>query len=209
MGQLFDNVYSKSGALYYSRPTQMLVDYITATGLRAGNALDVGCGDGRNALWLAKRGFNVTAIDNSKEAILKLTRITQTEGLRNRLDVRQESVTHISGLKNKFDLIVASTILCHLDRPIADRLVIDLKQRLATPGHLYLSAFTQEDPSFRDATASASETAPAVINHYPPNGLLVYVADLRLVRYYEGTELDRSHGSPHDHGIARAIACQR
>lgn len=38
-------------------------------GLRPGRALDLGCGEGRNALWLASRGWEVTAIDFSQVAV--------------------------------------------------------------------------------------------------------------------------------------------
>ena len=48
-------------------PNPLLVD---ATGkLPPGRALDLACGTGRNALWLAQRGWNVTAVDNSPTAI--------------------------------------------------------------------------------------------------------------------------------------------
>src|SRR6476469_2243459 len=41
----------------------------TASGLTAGSALDLACGTGRNALWLAGRGWEVTAVDGSAVAI--------------------------------------------------------------------------------------------------------------------------------------------
>jgi SAM-dependent methyltransferase len=40
-----------------------------AGNLPAGKALDLACGTGRNALWLAERGWDVTAVDSSVEAI--------------------------------------------------------------------------------------------------------------------------------------------
>jgi tellurite methyltransferase len=48
-------------------PTPLLVD--TATALAPGKALDLACGAGRNALWLAQHGWKVTAVDNAKTAI--------------------------------------------------------------------------------------------------------------------------------------------
>ncbi len=43
--------------------------------------LDVACGDGRNALWLARRGFPVTAIDVAPAAIARLQAAAQAEAL--------------------------------------------------------------------------------------------------------------------------------
>jgi SAM-dependent methyltransferase len=40
-----------------------------ASGLRAGTALDLACGSGRHAVWLAKQGWTVTAVDVSSSAI--------------------------------------------------------------------------------------------------------------------------------------------
>jgi tellurite methyltransferase len=48
-------------------PTPLLVD--TAKNLKPGRALDLACGTGRNALWLAEQGWAVTAVDGSSSAI--------------------------------------------------------------------------------------------------------------------------------------------
>jgi tellurite methyltransferase len=48
-------------------PTPLLVE--TAEKLVPGKALDLACGSGRNALWLAEHGWSVTAVDGSSVAI--------------------------------------------------------------------------------------------------------------------------------------------
>ena len=48
-------------------PAQLLVD--AAHALPPGRALDLACGAGRNALWLASRGWEVVAVDGAEEAI--------------------------------------------------------------------------------------------------------------------------------------------
>jgi SAM-dependent methyltransferase len=48
-------------------PTPLLVE--TARGLAPGKALDLACGTGRNALWLAEHGWCVTAVDGALAAI--------------------------------------------------------------------------------------------------------------------------------------------
>lgn len=47
--------------------TPLLIDVVS--GLRPGRALDLACGSGRNALWLAEHGWRVTAVDGSPAAI--------------------------------------------------------------------------------------------------------------------------------------------
>ena len=48
-------------------PTPLLVE--TATKLKPGRALDLACGKGRNAIWLAEHGWQVTAVDHSPVVI--------------------------------------------------------------------------------------------------------------------------------------------
>ena len=48
-------------------PAPLLVE--TAAKLKAGRALDLACGTGRNAAWLAERGWQVTAVDRSPVTI--------------------------------------------------------------------------------------------------------------------------------------------
>jgi tellurite methyltransferase len=47
--------------------TPLLIDVVS--GVRPGRALDLACGSGRNALWLADHGWRVTAVDGSPAAI--------------------------------------------------------------------------------------------------------------------------------------------
>jgi cyclopropane fatty-acyl-phospholipid synthase-like methyltransferase len=54
-------------AAWNPEPNVLLVESVT--GLAPGAALDVGCGEGTDALWLAKRGWTVTAVDISNVAL--------------------------------------------------------------------------------------------------------------------------------------------
>ncbi len=53
-------------------PTPLVIE--TAEKLKGGRALDLACGTGRNALWLAQQGWTVTAVDGSAKAIEVLRR---------------------------------------------------------------------------------------------------------------------------------------
>lgn len=57
----------KSGKYETGGPHRLLVD--TAGRLRPGTALDAACGAGRHAVFLAEKGWRVTAVDNSEAAI--------------------------------------------------------------------------------------------------------------------------------------------
>lgn len=67
MQQMWDGRYTERGAVWGSEPNRFLVDI--ASDLEPGTALDLGCGQGRNALWLASLGFTVTGLDLSPVAV--------------------------------------------------------------------------------------------------------------------------------------------
>src|ERR1700694_3315401 len=60
-------------------PTPLLVE--TARNLAPGKALDVACGTGRNAIWLAAHGWSVTAVDGAPAAIELLHEQARERGL--------------------------------------------------------------------------------------------------------------------------------
>ncbi len=52
-------------------PDPLLVTFVESGGVAPGRALEIGCGTGTNAIWLAERGFDVLAVDVSPLAIEK------------------------------------------------------------------------------------------------------------------------------------------
>ncbi|WP_018686990.1 class I SAM-dependent methyltransferase [Actinokineospora enzanensis] len=69
MTAFWDSVYTDRPVLD-PRPNDRLVE--TVTGLPPGAALDLGCGNGGDALWLACQGWQVTAVDISAVAVARL-----------------------------------------------------------------------------------------------------------------------------------------
>lgn len=63
----WEDLYRARSAIWSGKPNAQLVAEVSD--LPAGTALDVGCGEGADALWLATRGWQVTAVDISTTAI--------------------------------------------------------------------------------------------------------------------------------------------
>jgi tellurite methyltransferase len=63
----WDERYRASAQEMLAPPTPLLARI--AAGLKPGRALDLACGAGRNAVWLAQNGWSVTAVDGSTAAI--------------------------------------------------------------------------------------------------------------------------------------------
>ena len=68
----------RDGAMWSGRPNGRLVAEVAA--LRSGRTLDVGCGEGADAIWLAQRGWTVTAIDVSEVAICRAREASHRAG---------------------------------------------------------------------------------------------------------------------------------
>lgn len=65
----WDERYSTTDLIWKSEPNQFLPPEVD--GLTPGRALDLACGEGRNAVWLASRGWTVTGIDFSQVGLTK------------------------------------------------------------------------------------------------------------------------------------------
>lgn len=66
-GEFWDALYSERPTIWSGEPNAQLV--AEASDLSPGSALDVGCGEGADAVWLAQQGWDVTAVDISAVAI--------------------------------------------------------------------------------------------------------------------------------------------
>jgi 2-polyprenyl-3-methyl-5-hydroxy-6-metoxy-1,4-benzoquinol methylase len=72
--------YEGEGLLWTTQPNRFLVAETAA--LAPGRALDLACGEGRNAVWLAEQGWQVTGVDFSEVALEKARRFAEDRGVR-------------------------------------------------------------------------------------------------------------------------------
>ncbi len=70
--EFWDERYGSTEALWSGRPNQRLVENVS--GRPPGTALEVGCGEGADAIWLAQQGWTVTAVDVSQVALDRAAR---------------------------------------------------------------------------------------------------------------------------------------
>lgn len=152
-------------------PTPLLLD--TARGLQPGQALDLACGTGRNALWLAREGWRVRAVDGSSAAIAQL----RTEAERERLTV----VAEVADLKQGYPIGEANWDLI-LIAYYLQRDLIEPAKRGVTPGGLLLVIVhtTEGDEEPTDSRLR-------------PGELKNYFQDWNIIYEYEGTPNDAAH----------------
>ena len=71
--------YGGSDLLWTARPNRFLVAEVAD--LEPGRALDIACGEGRNAVWLAEQGWRVTGVDFSDVALEKASRLAEARAV--------------------------------------------------------------------------------------------------------------------------------
>src|SRR6266480_289721 len=89
----WDAKYSeRDGTMWSGRPNGRLVAEVAD--LNPGRALDVGCGEGADAIWLARRGWTVTAIDISEVAVTRAREAAELAGVAVECVCRASPQTH-------------------------------------------------------------------------------------------------------------------
>ncbi|MEU0742623.1 class I SAM-dependent methyltransferase [Streptomyces sp. NPDC006134] len=96
--------YRDADRVWSGRPNALLVR--EAAGLAPGTALDLGCGEGADAVWLASRGWRVTGVDISATALTRAARHAAEAGVADRVTWERHELGR-SFPEGTFDLVSA------------------------------------------------------------------------------------------------------
>jgi SAM-dependent methyltransferase len=89
----WDERYAGSEYVWDVRPNQFVAQHLA--GLEPGTAIDLGAGEGRNAVWLARQGWRVTAVDFSQTGLAKGRRLAEDHGTAAAIDfVHADAATY-------------------------------------------------------------------------------------------------------------------
>ncbi|SDQ06983.1 cyclopropane-fatty-acyl-phospholipid synthase family protein [Quadrisphaera sp. DSM 44207] len=97
--------YRRSPRVWTGRANAVLAD--VAAPLAPGTALDLGCGEGGDAVWLARRGWRVTAVDVSATALARVREHAAAAGVGDRVVARQHDLARTFPA-GAYDLVAAS-----------------------------------------------------------------------------------------------------
>ncbi|WP_331766615.1 class I SAM-dependent methyltransferase [Embleya sp. NBC_00896] len=102
--QFWDDRYRESDRIWSGNPNTVMVREVTD--LKPGRALDLGCGEGADAVWLARQGWQVVATDISRVALDRAARHAEAEGVADRVDWQRHDLG-ASFPTGSFDLVSA------------------------------------------------------------------------------------------------------
>lgn len=105
--------YAQKEFVWSIDPNRFLVSEVT--GLQAGEALDLGCGEGRNAVWLAEQGWHVTAVDFSEAGLEKARQLARSRNVQ--VDWVLADATGFQTTPASYDLV----LICYLQLPAPER----------------------------------------------------------------------------------------
>jgi SAM-dependent methyltransferase len=93
--------YADAELVWSAEANRFLVEEVAD--LPPGRALDLGAGEGRNAIWLAERGWRVTAVDFSHIGLQKARRLAEAHGVE--VDWTEADLRSYSPARGAFDLV--------------------------------------------------------------------------------------------------------
>ena len=156
--------YSGEQKMWSGNPNPQLV--AEASALTPGTALDVGCGEGGDVIWLARRGWRVTGADFSANGLARAARHAEEAGVADRTDWWQVDARTFAAEGRSYDLVTT-----HFLHP-PDGGMVDVTRRLAEAvapgghllvvGHAPSEMFTHLSATHRAAMFLAEDLLPAL-----------------------------------------------
>lgn len=203
---VWDEIYSGEG--YGFKPEPELVAFLKE--VRPGKALDVGAGEGRNALWLAAQGWSVEAADVSGAGISNLVNLASERGLDIKCTVG--SAADLDYGSSRRDLVVSVGFVLNFFKKEESKEILErMKGAVRRGGRIYISVSTVDDPAYQRHRVKADcvvddsffiEKAGIWVTGFQPGELRECFGGYEVVLYEEKDVLDDSHGEPHTHRVA-------
>ena len=112
--ETWDARYAESERIWSGRPNPRLVEQVS--GVTPGDALDVGAGEGADAVWLAGQGWRVTALDVSEVALARVDAHATEAGLGDTVTTLHHDLMTGTPLPGEYDLVSAQYLHPPTDR---------------------------------------------------------------------------------------------
>ncbi|WP_219467909.1 class I SAM-dependent methyltransferase [Nonomuraea rhizosphaerae] len=158
--EYWDGRYRESPTMWSGDPNDVLVREVSA--LSPGTALDLGCGEGGDAIWLARRGWRVTAVDISGVALQRAAQHAEQQGVADRI-VWQRADLAAAFPGGQFDLVSAHFL--HSPSPDMPReKILRAAAAAVAPGGILLVAGHAGLPPWHEQTDVALPTPRQVLD---------------------------------------------
>ena len=162
---MFNNIYSSSTPGFVTQPNALLIS--TVEGRKPGRALDIGMGQGRNSVFLALKGWDVTGFDISDEGLAVAHKNAERAGVK--LNAIRETDEAFDYGSDRWDMIV----FMYEPFPVTSAAYVErLRKSMKSGGLIVIESFGEE--------ATAPNRPPTAID---PGQLLAAFKDFRLLHF--------------------------
>ena len=208
----FDDLYASVYDYFGLEPDDLLLRFYRELD-RAGRVLDIGAGQGRNALFLARRGYAVDAIELSSVAAAQMRERASGNSLP--LSIFQGSFESFSSDIDYYTGILVFGIIQELPRDSIETLMDRINVWTREGCLAFVSAFTVDDPGFADISRewralgrnSFADDAGFTCTFLERGELPLLFGGWDARHYWEGLSPEHAHGDdpPHRHGRVEAL----
>lgn len=141
--EFFDTAYEGAPPWEIGRPQEDIVRLFERGGFK-GLVLDVGCGTGANAIFLASRGLDVLGIDRVPAAIEKAKANAAAAG--SKAEFKAHDALDLGKLKKKFDTVLDCGLFHVFSDDDRARYIKSLEKAVKNKGHLHILCFSDQEP---------------------------------------------------------------
>jgi SAM-dependent methyltransferase len=140
---MWDTRYSEAGYAYGQDPNEFLK--ASANHIPMGNVLCLGAGEGRNAVYLARQGINVTAVDISEKGLAKARLLAKEHSVR--INTIQSDISEFKINKNHWHGIIS--IFFHTSPALRKTIHSNVVAGLVPGGFFILEGYSQEQLEYK------------------------------------------------------------
>lgn len=154
-------------------------------------AIELGCGKGRNVIWLAKQGISSTGIDFSKTAIEEARKRAERVGLENKTTFYyHDATTHWDFPDRSFDLVIDCFATTDIESVEGRKFAASEMVRILRPGGFLLSYLLSPQDEYHAQTIKESPAAEKGAFLHPKTGKFEKTFDLdEIEEMYKGVKL--------------------
>ncbi|MFE9204342.1 class I SAM-dependent methyltransferase [Micromonospora sp. NPDC007230] len=157
--RFWDELYQQRERVWSGRANAVLAEVVEP--LPPGTALDLGCGEGGDAIWLAGQGWQVTAVDISTTALDRLAAEAARAGVASRITVARHDLTRTFPA-GRYDLVSAQFLQSPLELP-REAVLRAAARAVAPGGRLLVVEHGAPPPWARDSHPHARFASPQEI----------------------------------------------
>ncbi|MBR6619053.1 MAG: methyltransferase domain-containing protein [Clostridia bacterium] len=186
--------------LFGSEPNKTIVEFKNEFN-KSGSVLDVGCGDGKNSIYLAKQGFNdIDAFDVSETAIEKVKRLCKKHNIE--INAGVQSLDEFE-FKKQYDLVLSFGVFHFVEKEKWKDFIIKAKEN-TKPGGIHIIQL------FNDNIEPSPDIAPFAVGMAKDGEIKELYQDWEVLQYLS-YEFEEEHpGVPlHKHASNKLVVRKR